>query len=123
MTTRLTHITIDCHDAAKLAAFWSAVVDVPVGDGGSEFFAQLPTSDSTPTWFFIQVPEDKTVKNRVHLDLESDAMSGEVLRLVGLGATHIEDKNEFGHSWSVFNDPEGNEFCVAGPHGETPASA
>ncbi|MGI8723263.1 MAG: VOC family protein [Geodermatophilaceae bacterium] len=70
-----------------------------------------------PTRFmFIKVPERKTAKNRMHLDLrmeKSVPRSLEVARLVDLGATHIADKDEWGHSWAVLTDPEGNEFCVA----------
>lgn len=65
---------------------------------------------SAPNWFFIQAAEDKITKNRVHIDLESDHMATEAQRLVSLGATHIRDVEEWGHAWSVFNDPEGNEF-------------
>ena len=116
MGTKLANLTFDCKQPLTLSGFWSNVIDRPVGEGASEFFAQLPSSDSSPNWFFIQVPEDKTVKNRVHIDLECDDMANEIERLVGLGATHVRDVEEWGHAWSVFNDPEGNEFCVSGPH-------
>ncbi len=62
------------------------------------------------------MPEAKTAKNRMHLDLrveKSVPRSLEVARLVDLGATHIADKDEWGHSWAVLTDPQGNEFCVA----------
>lgn len=116
MGTKLANITIDCKDPLLLSQFWSNVFDRPVGEGASAFFAQLPSVDSAPNWFFIQVPEGKTVKNRMHIDLESDDMGNEAQRLVGLGATHVRDVEEWGHAWSVFYDPEGNEFCVSGPH-------
>ena len=65
---------------------------------------------------FLKVPESKTAKNRMHLDLVVDdgvPRDEEVARLVALGATHVTDRHEWGHSWAVLNDPEGNEFCVA----------
>ena len=123
VTTRLANITFDCTDAARLARFWSGVFGRPVGEGASEFFAQLPRDASAPNWFFIQVPEPKTVKNRVHIDLEADDMAGEIGRLVGLGANHVGDKEERGHTWSVLHDPEGNEFCVSSPHVGAPPDA
>ena len=61
---------------------------------------------------FIAVPEAKSVKNRVHLDLDADDREAEVRRLIELGATHIHDKDEWGISWTTLADPEGNEFCV-----------
>jgi predicted enzyme related to lactoylglutathione lyase len=116
MGTKLANITFDCKDPLLLSQFWSNVFDRPVGEGASEFFAQLPSVESAPNWFFIHVSEDKTVKNRMHIDLESDDMENETQRLVDLGATHVGDIEESGHAWSVFNDPEGNEFCVSGAH-------
>lgn len=65
---------------------------------------------------FLAVPEPKTAKNRVHLDLECDDRRAEVARLVDLGATHVADHDEWGISWSVLLDPEGNEFCLAATH-------
>jgi predicted enzyme related to lactoylglutathione lyase len=97
-----------------LAEFWSAALDRPVdmeGDfAASPFFARLM---GTPPMMFIQVPEAKTVKNRVHLDLGSTDREGEVDRLVGLGATLIHHKEEMGFTWTTLADPEGNEFCIA----------
>ncbi len=62
---------------------------------------------------FLKVPEGKTVKNRVHLDLHADDPEAEVTRLLGLGASHVHEKKEWGSQWTTLADPEGNEFCVA----------
>ena len=69
------------------------------------------------------VPEPKTVKNRVHLDVQVGAglgpeerpgrVAAEVERLLGLGATHLRTYDEMGEHWVVLQDPEGNEFCVS----------
>jgi len=69
-------------------------------------------------FMFIQVPEGKEVKNRVHLDFDfdSDDIAGEVARVTALGATHIHDKAEYGLTWTTLADPEGNEFCIGSPH-------
>ncbi|MFC6343180.1 VOC family protein, partial [Nocardioides hankookensis] len=66
-----------------------------------------------PTWLFVRVPEPKTAKNRLHLDVAAPDVEAEVTRLVGLGATRVADTDEYGYTWTVMADPEGNEFCVA----------
>jgi len=65
-----------------------------------------------PRLLFNVVPEPKTVKNRVHLDLNVADMQAEVARLVGLGARKVKTFDENGETWTVMADPEGNEFCV-----------
>ena len=117
MTVRLANITFDCADATKLSAFWSDAIGRPVDDGASTHFASIGfgrgPGAADPTWLFLGVPEGKTAKNRMHLDLTAEDRAGEVDRLVGMGATHLTDVDEWGHQWSVLQDPEGNEFCVA----------
>ena len=69
--------------------------------------------DADTTWLFAKVPERKVAKNRMHLDLASPDHEAEVARLVALGATRVADMEEWGYEWTVLQDPEGNEFCVA----------
>lgn len=121
MTSSVQAITFDCEDALVLSAFWSGVLgrDVDPDEGGSGSFFQSigrSTGDGGPVLMFIKVPESKTAKNRVHLDLATEDLEAEVARLKGLGATFVHEKNEWGVNWTTFTDPEGNEFCVAGPH-------
>lgn len=117
MTLRLGNITFDCENPIAMSAFWSSAIGRTVDDGASEFFASIGTAeDVRPRWLFVQVPEGKTAKNRCHLDLESDDRKAEIERLVALGATHVADKDEWDFEWTVMNDPEGNEFCISGPH-------
>ncbi len=119
MTTSIAAVTFDCHHALDQARFWSQVLSRPVGEGEpapSEFFATLPSpgpDSGVPTLMFIKVPEAKTAKNRVHLDLVTDDREAEVERLKDLGATVIHEKDEWGLLWVTLADPEGNEFCVA----------
>ena len=117
MTVQLAHVTFDCVDAKALAGFWAEATGKPVDDGAETFFASIgyPASNGSQAWLFIQVPEGKTAKNRMHLDLVAGdgGRDAEVARLVGLGATKLDDHEEYGHRWAVMNDPEGNEFCVA----------
>jgi hypothetical protein len=128
MTSKLTEIAIDCADPRGLARFWCSVLDYEVqdeDDGPVTIGSPLvPEGRSRvgpvpPTLTFARVPEGKTVKNRLHLDLnpidrEQDA---EVRRLLGLGARHADVGQRDDESWVVLVDPEGNEFCVlAGRH-------
>jgi hypothetical protein len=106
---RLTSITYDCTDALAVARFWSTVLDRPVPDDATSHYVQLA---GEPAWSFVAVPERKSVKNRVHVDLEAADLAGEVARLVGLGATRLGDFDEEGFQWSTLADPEGNEFDV-----------
>src|SRR3954468_4532967 len=137
-------VTFDCADPGALAAFWAEVLGYRL-DEPPEGFAtwdealdawgvppELRNSRSAvhdpegkgPRLFFQQVPEGKTVKNRVHLDvraapgLEGDdrmaALEAESERLVALGATRVQRHEPGGVSAGhiVMQDPEGNEFCL-----------
>lgn len=117
MTLSIGELTVDCNDVAIVSAFWSATLGIPVDAGASPYMATLNRdSAELPRMLFLRVPEAKTAKNRFHLDLVADGSTpraDEVARLVALGATQVADKDEWGHSWAVLTDPEGNEFCVA----------
>src|SRR3954452_24562564 len=106
MTLQLSTITFDCTDVEAVAAFWSAALDRKVDDGASADFASITT---TPALAFQRVPEGKTVKNRVHLDLEADNRAKEVKRLLALGASRVGDHD----GWTTLRDVEGNELCIA----------
>jgi predicted enzyme related to lactoylglutathione lyase len=117
MTATLRNITVDCDDVEGQARFWAAVLDRKVGDGSSAYFAGLDAGQpGEPRWLFLKVPEAKTAKNRLHVDLTAADRDAEVERLVGLGATKVAEHDEYGVSWVVLTDPEGNEFCVAQDH-------
>ena len=109
---KLSAIVFDCRDAATLAAFWSSVLDVPVADGATAEFAQLT---GEPAWSFTAVPEPKSTKNRLHVDLEAAGAEAEaeVTRVMALGATRLGDFDEEGFRWTTLADPEGNEFDIA----------
>ena len=115
MTSLVHHITIDCADPYELAGFWSGLTGRQISDqdspGDPEVLIELPEG---PGLLFIQVPEPKAVKNRVHLDLQPDTTrDAEVERLLGIGATLVSDmRRPDGTGWVVLADPEGNEFCV-----------
>jgi hypothetical protein len=122
MTSRLTEVSIDCHDPRRLAAFWSAVLSYQVIDERDdlvEIGSWEPTAEAVraaprpPTLVFAKVPEGKVVKNRLHLDVSpiDASRDEEVERLLALGARHV-DVGQGEQAWVVLADPEGNEFCV-----------
>lgn len=115
MAATLGNISFDCDDVLKLAAFWSAVLGRPLDNGSSEFFASIGGTDGErpePAWYFNKVPEPKQAKNRVHVDLVNPDRNA-IEELVQLGATVVGQHRISGHSWTVMQDPEGNEFCIA----------
>ncbi len=113
MPVSLSHVTFDCSDPPSLAAFWAAALDRPVDEDASAYFASIDHRESgRPSWFFIRVPEPKSGKNRLHVDLSADDRDAEVARLSALGATEVSAHDEWGTVWTVMTDPEGNVFCV-----------
>ncbi|MFW2380696.1 MAG: VOC family protein [Acidimicrobiales bacterium] len=119
MTSAIASITVDCEDALKASAFWAETLGVsadPDDRGSGAFFQSIGRTTEGwvgPIMMFIKVPEGKSAKNRIHLDLRTDDRPAEVARLLGLGATHVHDKDEWGTVWTTLLDPEGNEFCVS----------
>ena len=117
MNNSLLGLSIDCADAATLAQFWADVLDRKVSPQATAEFATIGADASTRDLplTFHQVPEAKTVKNRLHLDLISTEFAAESDRLLSLGATRVADVERGGARWTTFRDPEGNEFdLVAG---------
>jgi predicted enzyme related to lactoylglutathione lyase len=112
VSVNLYALTFDCGDAAGLASFWSAVLERPVDEGASADVASIALGDRQPHWYFMKVPEGKTVKNRVHADLVTTDLAAEVRRLVDLGAAARAEFDEGGFQWVTLQDPEGNEFDV-----------
>ena len=117
MALRVGNITFDCDDVLRVAQFWSAALDRRLDVGGSPYFASIGGGDGErrePAWYFEKVPERKTAKNRVHLDLV-DPDAAAVAQLIDLGASVVSEHEVPGthHRWTVMQDPEGNEFCLA----------
>jgi catechol 2,3-dioxygenase-like lactoylglutathione lyase family enzyme len=106
-------LTIDCADPRRVADFWAAVLGYRVAEVDDEdALIEDPAGAGWPLLFQV-VPEGKTVKNRLHLDLRPPvSMAEEVERVVALGATSLRYVEEHGSFWTVMLDPEGNEFCV-----------
>jgi predicted enzyme related to lactoylglutathione lyase len=116
MTSTVHNVTVDTRDAFKQATWWAEVLGLSVSaednPGDPECLVLLPSGIQ---YLFIEVPEGKTVKNRVHICLQPTDVTRdqEVERLLGIGATVHEDvRKPDGTGWVTMRDPEGNEFCV-----------
>jgi catechol 2,3-dioxygenase-like lactoylglutathione lyase family enzyme len=129
MTSRIGSITFDCVAWEPLVEFWSAALgfiedpDDPNRPGDPAGFITSPTRDVN--MLFIPVPEAKTVKNRVHIDLVpvDRTRDDEVDRLLALGASFSADfRKPDGTGFVVLTDPEGNELCIEQSEAERSAS-
>jgi predicted enzyme related to lactoylglutathione lyase len=117
MTIRVQCLAIDSNDPEKLARFWAdalgwrrtyesddeIVLEPPAGS---------PEDGVAPDLIFLKVPETKTIKNRLHLDLRPQDQAAEVERIEALGAQRFSVGQGSDATWVVLADPEGNEFCV-----------
>ena len=113
MTLSVDALTIDCHDPKLLAEFWCAALGYRLDEIDEEGAVVKPAAGPGWTMLFQIVPDEKTVKNRLHLDVRpSGSMASEVARLEQVGATAVTRVDEGGNFWTVMGDPEGNEFCV-----------
>jgi predicted enzyme related to lactoylglutathione lyase len=115
MSTTIETVTVDCARPWQLAEFWSALLDWPIdGDNGpdDEEVAVSPRVAGPTPLLFLRVPDVKTVKNRIHLDLRPQDQAAEVERALSLGATRSQIGQTGDESWVVLADPEGNEFCI-----------
>lgn len=117
MSLSLGAITVDAAHAQQAATFWARALsyEFAAEPEAGEFVAVIGPKGE-PAMTFIQVPEGKAVKNRMHLDLSADDREVEVARLVELGATVHSTHDEWGITWTTLLDPEGNEFCVSDSH-------
>lgn len=129
MTAVISHTTIDATDAYAQSLFWEKVLgfaqdpDDPNEPGHEECMIFSP--DGRTRVLFIEVPEKKQVKNRVHFDLvpAEGTRDEEAARLVSIGATVVDDlRRPDGSGWVVLADPEGNEFCILRSEAERAAA-
>jgi len=116
LIARLDSVTIDCRDPERLASFWSSLFGTAeTWRGGDPVqYIDLGSTDGSPVLRFQRVPEPKTVKDRIHLDLRVDDIEEACRRVIGLGGARVEhgDFREYDVVFRVMLDPEGNEFCL-----------
>ena len=113
MSITLENVVFDCADALELASFWAEVLSSKVDADGNKFFATMNRSADSPTLMFIQVPEPRSGKNRLHVDLVAGDWTAELDRLTALGAKRLDEHDEYGTHWITLADPEGNVFDLA----------
>jgi predicted GNAT superfamily acetyltransferase len=128
MSLRWYSVVIDCHDIAAQARWWAGVLDWQITYEADDevvivpkhvtegYLRTAPWEQVGPGLVFVRVPEDKTVKNRLHIDLApqlDDDRAAMVESLIAKGATRADvGQDEHEATWVVLADPEGNEFCV-----------
>ena len=111
--SRIGTLTFDCRDPKLLADFWCAALGFEEYDADETGVAIRDPSGTDRDFLFLIVPEGKSAKNRIHLDLvPSSTMKEEVQRLIAAGASEERFVEETGSYWTIMRDPEGNEFCV-----------
>ncbi|WP_433824386.1 VOC family protein [Actinoplanes sp. CA-015351] len=119
MAAYIDHTNVDCTDAYALSRWWQSVLDYredpedPNEPGHEECL--IFSADGRHRLLFIEVPDAKQGKNRLHFDLRptEGTRDEEVARVIELGATVVDDRRHAdGTGWAVLADPEGNEFCV-----------
>jgi hypothetical protein len=132
MTSLIATVTVDCRDAYALSEWWKPVLgyvdlaDDPNEPGHEECLIRDPGTGQS--LLFIEVPDEKVVKNRIHLDLRPRDLSRdeEVDRLLAHGAIQVADHRGIhgpGSGWVVLADPEGNEFCILRSQSERESDA
>jgi len=113
--SRLCHFVIDVPDLDQGISFWLAALNAteePLTEQSRHIYRQLRLPDSEIRILLQKTSDEKTSKERMHLDLETDDIEAEVRRLEALGATRSDHQAERGFEFWVLRDPWGNEFCV-----------
>lgn len=111
-------LVIDCADLVRSARFWTAALDyVSDGPAGDRYHSLIPAGGQGIEILLQRVPEVKSGKNRLHLDLRTKDLDAETGRVIALGARRLtsEPVTEAGWRWHILADPDGNEFCVLQP--------
>ncbi|WP_066587860.1 VOC family protein [Cellulomonas timonensis] len=113
----LSELVIDSHDPTALAAWWAEALgrEAESDDEDEAWLAPSPQNPQELGLLFIRVPEEKAVKNRLHLDLrplDGSDQAAELERLLAMGARRVDVGQGPDVTWVVLADPEGNEFCL-----------
>jgi predicted enzyme related to lactoylglutathione lyase len=111
-------VVIGCGDLDRSAQFWASVLGHACnGPPGGRYRGLVPAGGQGIEILLQQVPEVKSGKNRLHLDLRTADLDAEVERVAGLGARRLTSTpvTEWGWRWHILADPDGNEFCILQP--------
>lgn len=113
-------MVVDADDCRLLARFWARALGWRITyESEKEWCIEPPEGspevDVAPDILFVKVPDRKTTKNRLHLDLRPTDQAAQIRRLVDLGAREGDIGQSSDDTWVVLADPEGNEFCVLAP--------
>ncbi len=111
---RIDSIELDCNDPDLMTKFWGAILGVEIAVSDEEC-AILPPTATVPHFCLLKVPEGKSTKNRMHLDIAVDDLDTAVAEAEKLGATRATGQLAGPFPWVVMHDPEGNEFCFIPP--------
>ena len=116
MTLRVDSVCVDSTDPGPLAHWWAELLGWQIDEIEPDEIAVRPSGDApaggaVPELVFVRVPEAKSVKNRLHIDLRPEDQDAEVARAEALGARRI-DIGQGEQTWVVLADPDGNEFCI-----------
>ncbi len=113
MSARTLGLVLDSRDPQALAPFWAKALGYAVIADVDNYVLLMPTEEAGPKLLIQKVPEEKSVKNRVHFDIDTIDIEALATELEGAGARRMGPvQEEHGSHWIVMNDPEGNEFCV-----------
>ena len=111
---RISHVMLDAADPEALAPFWCGLLGTEIAArfDGDRFVFLRPAGEAEPALGIQKVPEPKTIKNRMHVDLEVDDLEASTRWVRRHGGSRIADRETAGVHWRVMADPEGNEFCL-----------
>jgi len=104
-------IVLDVNDLESCAGFWSAVLGKEISFK-VDTYCRIGAGDDRPAVLLQKVSEQHDHKNRAHIDLGVTDLGSAVLRVVDLGGTKLDEISEYGITWAVMADPDGNEFCL-----------
>ena len=109
MNPRLDVVTVSCRDARALSAFWSALLGTTVRGEFGQYVGLVPVGGVR---MVFQQVDDPGPAGRTHVDLDTHDLEADTALALSLGATVVQDVTDFGVTWRVLADPEGNAFCL-----------
>lgn len=116
MSATVGTVMIDCNDIDAMAEFWTKALDLEVKVRYPSYIWLSRLSDGGPALALQKVPEARSGKNRIHLDLVAEDPEAFTANILAIGGSRVEGHEMSGFHWSVLADVEGNVFCVTKPH-------